>query len=88
MELTVRPTPISPKEYRLFAAQCLRWASRAKSEAHKSVMLDMAHHWMQTAQDLEHAGGPKANLGSKPRAWTMRQSRRHVRRESTQNMQQ
>jgi len=51
-------------------------------------MLDMAHHWMQIAQELEHAGGPKANLGRKPPASTMRQSRRHVRQESTQNMQQ
>jgi hypothetical protein len=46
---------LSPKEYRDFAAQCLRWAGRARSEAHMNAMLDMAHHWMQTAHELECA---------------------------------
>jgi hypothetical protein len=84
MELTVRRASISPKEYRLFAAQCLRWATRAKSEAHKSVMLDMAHHWMQTAQELEQAAGPVMNLGRKPRVSTTPRSRGNVVQESTQ----
>jgi hypothetical protein len=44
---------LSPKEYRDFAAQCLRWAARAKREEHKNMMLQMADHWMQTAQTLE-----------------------------------
>ena len=46
---------LSPKEYRDFAAQCLRWAARAKREEHKNMMLQMADHWMQTAQKLERA---------------------------------
>jgi hypothetical protein len=49
----MRSTFLSPKEYRDFAAQCLRWAARAKREAHKNMMLQMADHWMQTAQTLE-----------------------------------
>ena len=68
-ELEVRSALTSPKEYRDFAAQCLRWAARAKSEEHRSVMLNMAHHWMQTAQKLERAPGPAVNPGGsrKPR---------------------
>jgi hypothetical protein len=46
---------MSPKEYREFAAQCLRWAGRTKSDEHKSTMLKMANHWTQTAERLEHA---------------------------------
>jgi hypothetical protein len=51
----MRSTSLSPKEYRDFAAQCLRWAARAKREEHKNIMLQMADHWMQTAQKLERA---------------------------------
>jgi hypothetical protein len=54
----VRSVPMSPKEYREFAAQCLRWAVRAKSDEHKSIMLKMAHHWTQTAEKLERAAEP------------------------------
>jgi hypothetical protein len=49
----MRSTFLSRKEYRDFAAQCLRWASRAKREEHKNIMLQMADHWMQTAQTRE-----------------------------------
>jgi hypothetical protein len=49
---------MSPKEYREFAAQCLRWAGRTKSDEHKSIMLKMAHHWTQTAEKLERAAAP------------------------------
>jgi hypothetical protein len=49
----MRSAFLSPKEYRDFAAQCLRWAARAKREEHKNMMLQMADHWMQTAQTLE-----------------------------------
>src|SRR5215467_15613068 len=49
----MRSTFLSPKEYRDFAAQCLRWAFRAKREEHKNIMLQMADHWMQTAQIRE-----------------------------------
>ena len=51
--VTMRSAFLSPKEYRDFAAQCLRWAARAKREEHKNMMLQMADHWMQTAQKLE-----------------------------------
>ena len=46
---------VSPKQYRDFAAQCLRWAARAKREGHKHVMLQMANHWMQRARELDRA---------------------------------
>jgi len=49
----MRSTFLSPKEYRDFAAQCLRWAFRAKREEHKNMMLQMADHWMQRAQTME-----------------------------------
>src|SRR5215475_8174235 len=49
----MRSTFLSPKEYRDFAAQCLRWAFRAEREEHKNTMLQMADHWMQTAQTME-----------------------------------
>jgi len=52
----MRSALVSPKEYRDFAAQCLRWAARAKHEEHKTMMLRMADHWMRTAQELERAG--------------------------------
>ena len=51
----MRSAFLSPKEYRDFAAQCLRWAARAKRQEHKNMMLQMADHWMQTAQKLERA---------------------------------
>ena len=53
--------PMSPKEYREFAAQCLRWAARAKSDEHKNFMLKSAHHWMQTAEKLERAAEPEGD---------------------------
>jgi len=51
----MRSTLGSAKEYRAFAAQCSRWAARAKREEHRTIMLQMANHWMQTAQELERA---------------------------------
>lgn len=51
----MRPALVTPQQYRAFAAQCSRWAARAKGEQHKNMMLQMADHWMQTAQDLERA---------------------------------
>jgi len=52
----MRSALVSPQEYRAFAAQCSRWAARAKREEHRAMMLRMANHWMQTAQELERAG--------------------------------
>ena len=54
----MRSAPMSPREYREFAAQCLRWAGRTKSGEHKSAMLKMAHYWTQTAEKLERAAEP------------------------------
>ena len=54
----MRSVPMSPKEYREFAAQCLRWAVRTRSDEHKSAMLKMAHHWTQTAERLERGAEP------------------------------
>jgi len=62
----MRSAFLSPKEYRTFAAQCLRWAARAKREEHKNLMLQMAYHWMQTAQKLERAVPSGARLASTP----------------------
>jgi hypothetical protein len=56
----MRSALLSPKEYRDFAAQCLRWAAHARHEGHKSMMLEMAEHWMQTAEELERAGTSRA----------------------------
>jgi len=51
----MRSALVSPKEYRAFAAQCSRWAARANREEHRSMMLQMADHWLQKAQELEDA---------------------------------
>ena len=62
----MRSTFLSPKEYRDFAAQCLRWAFRAKREEHKNMMLQMADHWMKTAQTMERVDTCVARLASTP----------------------
>jgi hypothetical protein len=79
----MRSALLSPKEYRDFARQCLRWAAQTKSEEHKNMMLQMADHWMQTAQELERAG-TGARLTSMPLPQTTfgeGQSRRRTDRE-------
>lgn|SRR5262245_8636776 len=73
-EVSVRTEPISPQECRRFAAQCLRWATRAKSETHKSAMLSMAQHWMHSAQGLEQGAAPATSFG---RARPQRRVRGH-----------
>jgi hypothetical protein len=45
----------SPKEFREFAQECLRWADETKSERHRQVLLDMAKTWMQAALQLERS---------------------------------
>jgi hypothetical protein len=47
--------PASPKEFREFAQECLRWADETKSERHRQVLLDMAKTWMQAALQLERS---------------------------------
>jgi len=64
----MRSAVVSPKEYRDFAAQCLRWAARAKREEHKSMMLQMANHWMQRAYELERANPPRCIPSGAPLA--------------------
>jgi len=70
----VRSAPLSAQEYREFAAQCLRWAARANSDEHKSVMLMMAHHWTQIAEKLERAA-ESCGQKQKPLAPMTRQPR-------------
>jgi hypothetical protein len=62
----MRPALGSPKEYRDFAAKCFRWAARAKREEHKNMMLQMASHWLQTAEEMERSGTAGNRLTSKP----------------------
>jgi hypothetical protein len=80
----MRSALVSPREYRAFAAQCLRWAGRAKCEEHRTMMLQMANHWMQTAQALEAAGTcPSApsetSLVSRPSQVDAEKSEREMR---------
>jgi len=59
----VRKTPISAKECRLVAAQCLRWATRAKNDEHKKIMVERAHHWTHAAEQLEQGARPAMSFG-------------------------
>jgi hypothetical protein len=45
--------PSSPKEFREFAQECLRWADETKSERHRQILRDTAATWMQAALQLE-----------------------------------
>ena len=45
----------SPKEFREFAQDCLRWADETQSERHRQVLLDIAKTWMQAALQLERS---------------------------------
>jgi hypothetical protein len=55
--------PISAKECRLVAAQCLRWATRAKNDEHKKIMVECAHHWTHAAEELEQGARPSLRFG-------------------------
>ena len=46
--------PASPKEFREFAEECLRWSDETKSERHRQVLLDMAKTWMQAALQIDN----------------------------------
>ena len=59
----MRTMPISAKECRLIAAQCLRWANRARNDEHKKIMVDRAHHWMHAAEQLEQGARPATSFG-------------------------
>ena len=43
----------SPKDFREFAQECLRWAGETRSDRHRQVLLEMARTWLQTALELE-----------------------------------
>ncbi len=44
--------PSTPKEYREFAAECLRWANEVPDDE-KQAFLDMARDWTLAALRLE-----------------------------------
>jgi hypothetical protein len=50
---------ISSAEYRDFARQYLRWAAHTTREDHKNIMLQMAKHWLQVAEDIEDSAGQR-----------------------------
>ena len=45
--------PTTAKEYREFAAECLRWATEVDSEEDRKSFLDMARDWTLAAMRLE-----------------------------------
>ena len=47
----------SPKEFREFAEECLRWADETKSERHRQGLLNLATTLVQAALRLERASG-------------------------------
>jgi hypothetical protein len=47
----------SPKEYREFALECIRWAEMTDNASHRQVLLDMAKQWMRTALEVERSIG-------------------------------
>jgi hypothetical protein len=71
----------SPKKYRDFAAQCFRWAARARSDEHKDMMLQMASHWLQTAEEMEHLG----TVGSRSAAGLSLHNELRQRRKPSKN---
>jgi hypothetical protein len=66
-----RAMAASPKDFREFAQECLRWAGETKSERHRQVLLEMARTWLEAALELERSLGliDEGTLlrGSKPR---------------------
>jgi hypothetical protein len=62
-EVRMRRIPISAKECRLVAAQCQRWATRAKNDEHKKIMVERAHHWTHAAEQLEREARPTMSFG-------------------------
>jgi hypothetical protein len=54
-------------EYRKYARDCLRWASRALTEEQRKQFLSLARDWQQAASGLE---GVKSRLSGSPRSRT------------------
>ena len=48
----------SPKDFREFAQECLRWAGETRSDRHRQVLLEMARTWLQAALEIEGSLGP------------------------------
>lgn len=48
----------SPKDFRAFALQCLRWAEETRDERHRQVLRDLAQQWMRAAAELEKSIAP------------------------------
>jgi hypothetical protein len=64
----------------------LRWADHARSEAHRTAMLNMAEHWMQTAQKLERAAGSVDELKRKRLASMMPRAMRGLIARTSSNL--
>ena len=68
----MRSTFLSAKEYRDFAAQCLRWASRAKREEHKNMMLQ----WQITGCRQRKQWSASTPAFHRARVWRRRRPRK------------
>jgi hypothetical protein len=64
-----RAMAASPKEFREFAQECMRWAGDTKSQRHRQVLLEMARTWLQAALELE------SSLGLSPGGAPLRSSK-------------
>ena len=58
--------PTTAKEYREFAAECLRWATEVDSEEDRKSFLDMARDWTLAALRLEGVLTPDAKETESP----------------------
>jgi hypothetical protein len=52
-------------QFRKFAAECLRWAAKAKTQQDKKPFLDMANDWAQAAMRLEGKALPEKTHSAK-----------------------
>lgn len=57
--------PVTPKEMREFAAECLLWAEDAKNASQRELMIRMAQGWLATAAVLERRDDVLPDLRSK-----------------------
>src|SRR5262249_36532114 len=62
MSLLTREAPMSSKQYREFARECLQWAEESASEEDRRHFIDMAKAWVHAAAELrdlsEHSDRP------------------------------
>src|SRR5262245_62114827 len=45
----------SPKDFRDFGLECIRWAEAARDERHRQVLVDLARQWMKAAVQMERS---------------------------------